>query len=1228
MSLKEKISKYIQTHSSSSVRNRAKSIFLELKRQEENKYEFTYQGSDYNPYEIRVLTGKQITTKCTCPYAYGGLCKHEVAALNYIVNNNSEEVKVFDLFENEMKKENEFVENLRKGRIYLKNHLFTEETINKITKELRLKKDYYNSCEIDEVTEGNATVIVYSYRTNVKFHFSYNEQDNFLIITDKFGKSVAVNQLVVDALETIIKTFGEGFFHPYFLNQHKELFAKNNNIPLQYLKYYDFTISKNGIYINEKVKNLCPNIKDFYDKRLNLSDEIRDSLSILSHSKSEMNKTHGLGFCFEFYYGYENDLYVDFTPFQGKYKKNTTELSTSFKKITDSTDIVDFNLTEKEQLILLKASEIVDKIEKFNNDISLNNIREVYIILYDFVKSYKDKYPFYLKFKENTSFINKNLTLISFSDVVAKTYFTIKENKEFLTLTPRIRIENSYQLNSKSLITTPFFCLKDKKTIHFFNSPRDYVYLFNLGFPTEINIPITEKDKVLENVILPLSEFFEVEQTILPPKRLPKNTNLKKELYLSDYEGEYVIFKLGVRYDDHLILTHTKEQIYNKETQQLTVRNTHFEDEFIEYFKELHPDFQKQNGIFYLEPHQLIEEEWLLKASQKLKQKDVEIFGAKDLKSFKYSLHQASISVGVNSEIDWFDLNIEVKFGKEKVSLKEIRKSVLNKNKYVQLKDGTLGMLPDKWLKKFAKYFKAGEIKGKSVKISNYQFNIIDDLYEDLETTPKFLMELQKKKQNLQNLKNIAPVKVPKTLKATLRPYQQEGLNWLVFLNENQLGGCLADDMGLGKTLQTIGLLLYLKQKQKSKKVSLIVAPTSLIFNWQKEFEKFAPSMKILVYTGIDRQKELKNFEKHDVVLTTYGLVLNDIESLKEKSLNYVILDESQAIKNPNSKRYKTVRLLNADNRLALTGTPIENNTFDLYAQMNFINPGLLGSMSHFKGEFSDAIDKGKNREASDLLHEIIYPFLLRRTKKQVATDLPEKTENILYCEMGKEQRKVYEAFKEKYREYLLKQFEENGEGKSQMYVLEGLTKLRQICNSPQLLNEEEEYTNVSVKLDTLLENVKTITSEGSKVLVFSQFTSMLALIQARLDTDNIVYEYLDGQTRNRDEKVQNFQENDNVKVFLISLKAGGTGLNLTKAEYVFLVDPWWNPAVENQAIDRCYRIGQTQNVIAYRMICKDTIEEKIVALQENKKVVSESIIQIDKQSKSFNKERVKELFS
>jgi SNF2 family DNA or RNA helicase len=515
-------------------------------------------------------------------------------------------------------------------------------------------------------------------------------------------------------------------------------------------------------------------------------------------------------------------------------------------------------------------------------------------------------------------------------------------------------------------------------------------------------------------VIEPLSHHFEIDSKVYKTskKESPEEASLKKQVFLNDYEGEYILFKPGVQYGEKLILLHSKEQLFDEQTQEIQQRNASFENNFLEEFKDLHPDFAAQSPRFVLSPQQLIEDEWLLTVSEKMRQQGIEIFGANNLKSFKYNLHKPSLSMGVSSNLDWFDLNIEVKFGKEKVSLKDIRKALVKKSRYVQLSDGSLGILPKKWLDKFSKYFKAGEVKNESIKISNYQFNIIDELHQELETTPQFMIELQNKKQQLQNLETTIEVEPPKNIKANLRPYQVQGLNWLVFLDKNKLGGCLADDMGLGKTLQTIAFLSYLKKHRKSKKPHLVIVPTSLIFNWQKELEKFCPSLKALIYTGPNRKPLFNSFSKFDLVISTYGSLLNDIDFLKDFHFNYVILDESQAIKNPNSKRYKAVRLLQCENRLALTGTPIESNTFDLYAQMNFLNPGLLGSMSHFRKEFSEAIDKGHNEEASALLGQMIHPFLLRRTKEHVATELPEKTETVLYCEMGAEQRKIYDSFK------------------------------------------------------------------------------------------------------------------------------------------------------------------------------------------------------------------------
>lgn len=1219
-----KLREYKHKNSNSRIRSRADSVLVKLKEKKGDYYLFSYQGSERKSYSVKLSLENGITTNCNCPYDYGGICKHQVSALNYIIEEKTLAMSQKDLFGKNVPRK------LSPSEIYLENHYITDDLLLNLSERISTYAESYNVV-IEEISQKKI-VTCYEGWPREKQEIEYNSEKQLLKVKCSCKQSKkAYCKHTISVLEKIEEEFGGDFFHPNYLDKNKTSFLKEYGLTLKddYQKYFDFTITKNGLSVTEKVKNIFPSTNSFSERILvDLTDESKDSLSILEKQKSE-NKipTHGIGFCFTVY-KHRKFNFFEFSAFRGKYKKHTTELATSFKEIGDYDLLSEIEMCdEKDKMVVIKALEAESENKRFRRDSSLDKLRETFIKLKEFIFENAETYQFFLKKKLNTSFIRRNLIEISFLEEEATLYFTLTQNDDFYTLRPKIRIEGKgYLATSKQITVYPFFCIKGEK-VYLFKSPKDFLYLSRFQNQSEINFFKKESKKMYAEVIAPLSEHFNIETKVFKTEKLSEETTLRKQIYVSDFEGEYIVFKLGVQYDKKLLLINTKETLFNEKTQKIIKRDDVFESDFIEEFKELHPDFNTQEEVFFLSPNQLVENEWLLKTSQKLKDKNIEIFGIKDLKSFNFNLHKPVVSMGIKSDIDWFDVNIEIKYGKQKVSLRDIKKALLKKSKYIQLKDGTLGMLPDEWLKKFSKYFKAGEVKNDSIKISNYQFNIVDELYEDLENTPNFLLDLQRKKKQLQNLKDIEPIKLPKMVKATLRPYQNEGLNWLVFLHENNLGGCLADDMGLGKTLQTISLLAYLKSKKKAKLPHLIIAPTSLMFNWEKEIEKFCPSLKTLVYIGTKRKEHLKNFKKYDIILTTYGSVLNDIEFLKEESFEYVILDESQAIKNPNSKRYKAVRLLKSNNRLALTGTPIENNTFDLYAQMNFLNPGLLGSMGHFKTEFSDAIDKAKDESASELLHQIIHPFLLRRTKLQVATDLPEKTENILYCEMGKEQRKVYDAFKDKFREYLLNKIDENGVEKSQMYVLEGLTKLRQICNSPQLLNDEEDYGSASIKLDILLENIKTKTT-NNKVLVFSQFTSMLQLIKERLENENIQYEYLDGKTRRREENVKNFQENEEIKVFLISLKAGGVGLNLTAAEYVFLVDPWWNPAVENQAIDRCYRIGQTKHVIAYRMICKDTIEEKIVDLQQNKMQVSDSIIQVDTVKKSFDQKQIRELFS
>jgi len=410
----------------------------------------------------------------------------------------------------------------------------------------------------------------------------------------------------------------------------------------------------------------------------------------------------------------------------------------------------------------------------------------------------------------------------------------------------------------------------------------------------------------------------------------------------------------------------------------------------------------------------------------------------------------------------------------------------------------------------------------------------------------------------------------------------------------------------------------------------MVVCPTTLIYNWENEIKKFTPELSYRIHHGSIRTRDATELEQSNIIITTYGTLRSDIHVLSKTFFDYIVLDESQAIKNPGSKVTKAACLLTAKNRLCMSGTPLQNNTFDIFAQMNFLNPGLLGSMEFFRNEFATPIDKFGEPEQKDHLRKLLHPFILRRTKEQVAKDLPEKMETILFCEMEEAQREVYEAYRNSYRDKILGVIDQQGIDKSQLTILQGLMKLRQICDSPAILNEEEKYPNNSIKLDELTREITENIGEH-KALIFSQFLGMLALIKEKLKENNVTFEYFDGSTspQERQRAILNFQENDECRVFLISLKAGGVGLNLTAADYVYIVGPWWNPAVEQQAIDRTHRIGQTKNIFAYRMICKDTIEDKILQLQDRKRILAKELIADDTSFvKSLSKEDVEYLFS
>ncbi len=786
------------------------------------------------------------------------------------------------------------------------------------------------------------------------------------------------------------------------------------------------------------------------------------------------------------------------------------------------------------------------------------------------------------------------------------------DGKSFDLTTIETRYQYFIQLKQKLyLVKDPFFF----SLIDFFKQHRNQLALEREvyeDFQNDILDALEEKVKINYSYLKPATKKQIVEQGF----------DLENEqlIYLTESE-DYVLLTPVMRYGGLEIPIISQKQIKAKDKrgQMFTLqRDEQKELQFITDMAKMHPYFEEQArafaeqlhaDCFYMHRKHFLSPDWFLDAFEAWRSKGIAILGFNGLKENKLSAYKAHIDIKVISGIDWFETAIKVQFNKQTVSLKHLHKSIRNKNKFVQLDDGTMGILPDEWLQKFEGYFAAGEISEETLRTPNINYSAVEELYEEALLSIDAKERLQLYRSKLAAFDQIEETEVPATLNATLRGYQQEGLNWLNFLDTFNFGGCLADDMGLGKTIQVIAFILS-QQEKVERNTNLIVLPASLVFNWQQEIKKFAPTLKVTTIYGANRIRQQKDFDQYQVILTSYGTLLADVAWLKAYRFNYIFLDESQSIKNPDSQRYKAARLLQSRNRIVLTGTPIENNTFDLYGQLSFACPGLLGNREHFRQQYSVPIDQFNDTKKAQELQRRIKPFLLRRTKAQVAQELPDKTEMVIYCEMGQKQREIYESARNEIRDYLMGRSEDELT-KSSMHVLQGITKLRQICNSPSLISKEKFFGNASAKMEVLLEQIE-IKAPHHKILVFSQFVGMLSLVKEALEEREIKFAYLSGQTKNREAVVNSFQQDEETRVFLISLKAGGVGLNLTEADYVYLIDPWWNPAVENQAIDRTYRIGQHKNVMAIRLICPDTIEEKIMLMQQKKKDLVTDLIKTD----------------
>jgi non-specific serine/threonine protein kinase len=621
--------------------------------------------------------------------------------------------------------------------------------------------------------------------------------------------------------------------------------------------------------------------------------------------------------------------------------------------------------------------------------------------------------------------------------------------------------------------------------------------------------------------------------------------------------------------------------------------------------------------------------EWVRSNLPQLAASGFEVFGRETIVSGPSNNASPSLKLSVTPAGKGFiECTIEASLGNTALHLTSLFAAVIAGKKFVQLSDGSTGEIPQEWIDKLAAVLALCEKSPHDNRIVLREINAQAlKTLESIAQCATWEATCAAGLKRLMNHEHSSAPAIPASFKGTLRSYQRTGIEWFAFLKEFGLGGCLADDMGLGKTVQTLCMLLEEKERDPALKTSLLVVPTSLLFNWQREARAFAPSLLVMNFHGPDRKRYCRDdMRLADVILTTYGTVQREIDHLAAMRFNYIILDEAQMIKNPLSQTAKTVRRLSSCHRLALSGTPIENNLSELWSLFAFLNPGMLGPYSRFAATYIRPIEKERSESRVAVLRDLTRPCILRRTKAQVAKELPPKTEMIVKVALLPRQRTLYEMTRDACRLSIMQAIDARGLEQSRLHVLQALTRLRQICCHPRIIDPS--FKGDSGKFEALDELIENVVAENHKALVFSPFVSALKLVRERLRERAIRHELLTGATTDRQKPVDAFQNEAGIPLMLISLKAGGVGLNLTAADYVILLDPWWNPAVETQAADRAYRIGQTRPVFVYKLIAQDSVEERVLELQKAKKQLVDAIISPDQGIiKSLGKDEIKRIF-
>ncbi|HET8573008.1 MAG TPA: SNF2-related protein [Edaphocola sp.] len=1176
----------------------------------------------YNQYRVKIDNyghGKKISMRCQCPYNMGSVCKHEAAALFQL--NDLAESGFFDNIELSFDQKDTTVRMRQITQHYLK--LFSGA-------------DIYHKASVLASMQGA-----------VRINEALNDTVRAMV-TDRAGKTFPVvirqneeryfdtscscdehkHPLCVHKVAVFLQLYEEKGSH-YFSTIRDWEAQKNKLLGLYGYSLKDDLSGKFEFAFHEG--KLFLRVLDASIKKISLQPQT------MAQENSEVESNLRYGVAVE-----QKGSLFPFTTFQlisGEPDDDETALIHKIKRAAPERYIASSGLDNQDRVLItairklcssdelirhikrnMPFGEFLDDIEKKLKTPRLEDelrhqVWDFYLPRYQSLLQRFSDFPFTYWLPEGQPFSKKNLQPVQFPSEVFSVSLKFKVDNG----TGNVIMSRDYCLGGETLpdqevvplnaalilFDGKVFAARSLEVINILEQfdGADKKIIDASGWPA-----------FLEEKALPFSKHVPVDfdkslKRELPPHEPELRLHLKETDKLMILKPVFVYGHLEREWLDNQPVAWAESGILNVQSRDMAAEQT-----FLNRLRYLHPLMQesRKSAAFLLPSKEALKGNWYFEFMDKMKEENVKIIGYDNLRQLKINPNKPKTKLQIATGIDWFDTEIELTFGDERVSIGDVKKALSKKQNFVMLRDGSMGLLTEEWMNKYSLMIKMGALNGSNtLRLKKLHLAALENAEEDIEEEA-IRSQLAEHKARIQSFdfEAMQNIPVPDNVAAELRPYQKAGMQWMNFLNETGWGGILADDMGLGKTLQTLTFLQhYLNHNPQA--FFLIVCPTTLVYNWESEINKFTAGIRYTIHHGPSRSTSIKELqEAGSLVITTYGTLRSDIKMLSSCTFDYVVLDESQAIKNPVSQVARASLLLNSKNRLALSGTPVQNNTFDLFAQMNFLNPGMLGTMEFFRNEFAVPIDKMQEAEARNNLKRLINPFLLRRTKEQVAPDLPEKTETILYCEMGQQQKRIYNAYRNSFRTKILEEIDEKGIGHSRLSVLTGLMKLRQICDSPAIINEEEQFENHSVKINELIREL-TENTGNHKALVFSQFLGMLALIRQELEKLNIPYVYFDGgtSTKEREKAIQKFQKDDNCRVFLISLKAGGVGLNLTAADYVYIVDPWWNPTVEQQAIDRTHRIGQTKKIFAYRLICKDTIEEKILLLQHRKLNLAKELI-------------------